>query len=609
MAASSKMQRLIVTLEAQNDKFISALETANRSIARFERQQTKSIDAVSAGFKALGGVLAGISFAGMAKSAIDTNNHLDDMSTRLGITTEALTRLHYAAELTGVSTDQLDDGLRSMISKVSEAANGTGEAAAALQELGINAKALEQLAPEDQFKRLADALNGVEQASDRVRLAQKLFEEGGTALLQTMNGGAAALEEYARQADRFGRTVSTETAKAATEFNANLVQTKALLTGITNDILGRVLPTFNRFARLLKMALDPGDGDELVKQLWATENAIKKIQMELDRWKGRSSSTMEFDIYLAKLEAEKERLQHVYDVLQEKIGGAHPVGTGVAADIKIPAMKPERPKTYEDVFEKEAQKASALAQQQRQLAESRLEYIRMSLLSEEESLQESYDRRQAIIEDAVKRQLTTQENADRLAARNKQQFEEAMTEVQQREGRARVSAASDMFGNLAALSESAQGRASALHKTAAISQATIAGIVATQEALRGPPGPPWSFALAASVAAMAAANVSKIAGTRASGGPVSGGKSYLVGERGPELFVAPTSGQIVPNHALQGGGEVTVNIVEDASRAGQVTRVGDMIEIAVAAATSRIADDMRRGRGVGSLRGRGGVGA
>jgi len=42
-------------------------------------------------------------------------------------------------------------------------------------------------------------------------------------------------------------------------------------------------------------------------------------------------------------------------------------------------------------------------------------------------------------------------------------------------------------------------------------------------------------------------------GARASGGPVSAGKTYLVGEKGPELWKAPWSGKIVPNHELMGG--------------------------------------------------------
>lgn len=45
-----------------------------------------------------------------------------------------------------------------------------------------------------------------------------------------------------------------------------------------------------------------------------------------------------------------------------------------------------------------------------------------------------------------------------------------------------------------------------------------------------------------------------IEGRRALGGPVSAGRTYLVGEKGPELFVPGSSGSIVPNHALKGSG-------------------------------------------------------
>jgi len=49
---------------------------------------------------------------------------------------------------------------------------------------------------------------------------------------------------------------------------------------------------------------------------------------------------------------------------------------------------------------------------------------------------------------------------------------------------------------------------------------------------------------------------------RASGGPVTGGTPYLVGEKGPELFMPASSGSIVPNNRLgsSGGGSTGVTI-------------------------------------------------
>ena len=46
---------------------------------------------------------------------------------------------------------------------------------------------------------------------------------------------------------------------------------------------------------------------------------------------------------------------------------------------------------------------------------------------------------------------------------------------------------------------------------------------------------------------------------RAAGGPVVGGSTYLVGERGPELFTPSSSGNITPNGAI-GGANITVNV-------------------------------------------------
>jgi hypothetical protein len=46
---------------------------------------------------------------------------------------------------------------------------------------------------------------------------------------------------------------------------------------------------------------------------------------------------------------------------------------------------------------------------------------------------------------------------------------------------------------------------------------------------------------------------------RASGGPVSQGSSYLVGERGPEIFTPSGGGMITPNSAI-GGNTITVNV-------------------------------------------------
>ena len=72
---------------------------------------------------------------------------------------------------------------------------------------------------------------------------------------------------------------------------------------------------------------------------------------------------------------------------------------------------------------------------------------------------------------------------------------------------------------------------------------------------------------------------------RAEGGPVRGGSSYIVGERGPELFTPRSSGMITPNHALGGSTNVVVNVDAANTTAqgdnGQAEMLGKMLAGAV----------------------------
>lgn len=78
---------------------------------------------------------------------------------------------------------------------------------------------------------------------------------------------------------------------------------------------------------------------------------------------------------------------------------------------------------------------------------------------------------------------------------------------------------------------------------------------------------------------------------RAAGGPVTGGSPYIVGEKGPELFVPGRSGSIVPNHALGGGSGVTTNVVVNVDAAGsnvqgdatEARQLGNVVAVAVQA--------------------------
>ncbi len=88
------------------------------------------------------------------------------------------------------------------------------------------------------------------------------------------------------------------------------------------------------------------------------------------------------------------------------------------------------------------------------------------------------------------------------------------------------------------------------------------------------------------------AGVSSLITGRAAGGPVTGGTPYIVGERGPELFVPQTSGHIDPNPG-GGGGGVTINNLGPAITAESRDVQGER-EITIRAARSAWTADFTR---------------
>jgi len=83
---------------------------------------------------------------------------------------------------------------------------------------------------------------------------------------------------------------------------------------------------------------------------------------------------------------------------------------------------------------------------------------------------------------------------------------------------------------------------------------------------------------------------------RADGGPVSRGKSYIVGERGPEMFTPGASGHITPNHALGGSTNVVVNVDASGSNVqGDETQGKELGRAISAAIQSELINQKRPG--------------
>tara|TARA_R100001015_G_C4635330_1_gene204699 strand:- start:7219 stop:11709 length:4491 start_codon:yes stop_codon:yes gene_type:complete len=220
-------------------------DRAERSLANVERRAGtvgRELQVLTRLAAPLGAAFAGM-FAGRAiQSQIDYADRLQKTNLRIGASVEALSQYNHVAGLSGVAFEQLTTGWQRQTRRISEAAQGYGTATDALDTLGLSAEALNQLAPEEQFERIAEALQGVESQADRTALAMKLWDTEGVGLLQIVNQGTDAMRAMRDEADRLGLTISQETADAMATYNDEMARFQAVATGVTRQVAAELVP-------------------------------------------------------------------------------------------------------------------------------------------------------------------------------------------------------------------------------------------------------------------------------------------------------------------------------------------------------------------------------
>ena len=237
---------------------------------------------------AIAGVVGVAGFGALIKQGLAAGDSLAKTADKIGVTTEALAGMQHAAELTGVSTETMNMALQRFTRRASEAAIGTGEAQGALKELGINAEELVKLPLDKQMEVVADSMSGLSTQSDRVRIAMKLFDSEGVALVNTLGSGSEALREMIDEAEHLGLALSrTDTAQIEAANDA-FTRAKGVLTGLSNQLAVSFAPILQLIADTFRQsALDSAEfgntgqrvADALVGAFAKVQGALHGIRM------------------------------------------------------------------------------------------------------------------------------------------------------------------------------------------------------------------------------------------------------------------------------------------------------------------------------------------
>lgn len=240
-------------------------KTAMRSV----RSNLKSLSKQVFSVRSAMALLSGGALGALIKRSISAGSNIQKFSIRLGASTEALSQYQLVAERAGISFNTVTIGIQRMTRRIAEAAQGSGEAQGALAELGVDVQALSRLRPDQQFEVMADALARVDDQSQRVRLAFKLFDSEGVALLQTMEGGAAGIRSVREEADEMGLTLTRLQANELAAAEDAMTDLKKATGGLTQQFAVSLAPQLTSIATSLKDVLAPA--------VYAVQTAFKTV--------------------------------------------------------------------------------------------------------------------------------------------------------------------------------------------------------------------------------------------------------------------------------------------------------------------------------------------
>lgn len=569
---------------------------AEKNAAQIEARYKRMGDVARSVGAALGAAISVAGITQFIKATVDGIDALNDLKDATGASIENLSALEDIALRTGTSMDSVGTALVKLNQVLNTAKPGS-EAAKALEAIGLSAEELRKIDPAEALLEIAKALATYADDGEKARLVQLLF---GKSIREV----APLLKDLA-DAGKLNATVTTEQALEAEKFNQQLSSMYKNSSDVAREIAGPLVSALNSFFATLNKAASNKDGFFAGLNEQLNNAGIRGNLREINQVLSQGAQQYQQDLALLSTRGgadigllgsvqrafatrrveEYERLQKAAEAYRVELdkqyqGGARrpanegggrlrltlgPEGGGGGssrADRPGPGYGPMGPFPLEEV-------STPLSE----AARDALRAIEATDIVKIQQINETLDQLFLLratgggmeVDEAIEA-LTAQLNALGPAAQS------AADEVQP--AMAEISTYAD---------EAARNIQDALGDTL---QASLSGNFDSIGGL-------WKRMLTRMVAEAAAAQLNtylfgaKGAGggalgglgdifefltkgfsvaPRAAGGPITPGRAYLVGEKGPEIVVPRASGTVLPNGAgMAAAPTFVVNVQGDAS--------------------------------------------
>jgi hypothetical protein len=574
MAKRKVISNLHTRVTASSEAFEAAMTRANKSLDRFVRKNRDTIQELKRVGQAAAAAAALVS-AAMVKMTVNGLRNVDALAKQadtLGLTTDQLLAYQRMASRAGIEPEKFSKNLERMIVNLSKSGSQSGQVAQSLAKLGLKLEDVQSLGTDATLKLLAERMTGVASETEKVRIAYDLFGKEGIRMLRILKDGADGLAKAEARARELGLTISRFDAAKVEVANDAFNDVRLVIDALQNKLAVQFAPLLTGISELLVDQRDKVDGVVQAFRLMA-DVGVTGIGMVSDSVFGlntifRTTNAVAMTMFSNIVGGAASAYEGMWKVLT--LGGTLQKPRSFSWQGYNPWEKREKPEEKPSdirVLAQEAAEEAAKAWAQvdelidKPLPSDSINNWYGNLIEKNKMLaDESLKTKDGL--DAAKLAI------DEMAAgagENAVKVNEFALTLAESIGQGLENAA-------------AQGKLSMRDFAKFVISQLQAVMV--KALIVGPLLRSLGMAFGGQTSSIGAAFLKAggvpIDGGKAIGGAVNTGRQYIVGERGPELFVPNQGGKIVPNGA--GGGSVTYNIDARGADAGAVARIEQALQ-------------------------------
>lgn len=218
---------------------------------------------IAGGFVALAVAIAKAEKAliAMTKESAAFADNIITLSMQTGQTTDQLQEFSYATELIDVSVDTLQGSLTKLTNNMQDTINGTGNAKASFEALGISVTDADgnMRSANDVFYETIDALGDVKNETERDAMAMDIFGRSAQDLNPLIIQGSETLKAYAQEAHNVGYVLDDEALSALGAVDDAYQRLQKSQEGAKNQLSAEFAPYLTEFyEKITKLIKDGG---------------------------------------------------------------------------------------------------------------------------------------------------------------------------------------------------------------------------------------------------------------------------------------------------------------------------------------------------------------